>query len=103
MQTPIEELQKSNPDMVLMDLPEDFDPKQQHFFQVMDQKAGDYKIIWNRHKDDEVKQARQSFDNLKKKGYSAYSVSDDGEKKDKITEFDENAERIIMVPPVRAG
>jgi len=88
---------------IVMDLPEDFNPETQKFFEVMDRRAGDYKIIWDRTKTDETEMARDTFNKLKKKGYMAYSVGGDGEKDKKIDEFDPQAERIIMVPPVQGG
>lgn len=103
IQTPIERLQQENPAMVLMDLPGDFSKQSHNFFQVMDAKAGDYKIIWSKSQPAEVKNAERTFNELIKDGYSAYSVADNGDQGAKITKFDPAAERIVMVPPVRAG
>lgn len=60
--------------------------------------TGDTKIIWDRHNRDEVSAAKKTYDDLKKKGFMAYSVKDNGEKKELIDEFDAEAERIIMSP-----
>lgn len=65
--------------------------------------TGDTKIIWDSSKQAEVDNARQTFDNLRKKKYNAYSVKKDGEKGSVITEFDPEAEKIIMAPPMAGG
>lgn len=65
--------------------------------------TGDTKIIWDSTKQAEVDNARQTFDNLRKKKYNAYSVKKDGEKGSVITEFDPEAEKIIMAPPMAGG
>lgn len=67
-------------------------------------KEGDTKVIWNPDNRDEVDQARSTFDNLKRKGFTAFSVKGkDGEKDQMIHEFDPQAARIIMVPRVAGG
>jgi hypothetical protein len=71
---------------------------------VLDATEGDVKIVWDSGKLDEVNAAREQFDKLTaKKNYIAYTVKKDGEKGRKITEFDPEAEMIILAPPVRGG
>lgn len=65
--------------------------------------TGDTKIIWSRDNEDEVANARRTFDDLKTKGFTAYSVKKDGEKNEIIARFDPKAERIIMVPAMQGG
>ncbi len=65
--------------------------------------TGDTKLIWNPNNTDEVEAAKATFDRLRSKGYLAYQVGPDGSKADVITEFDPNAEKIILAPPVRGG
>lgn len=66
--------------------------------------TGDTKIIWDRTKPDEVEAAKASFAALKKKGYSAYSVKGEkGEKGEVMYNFDANAERVILAPPMIGG
>lgn len=66
--------------------------------------AGDTKIIWDADNADEVAAARRTFDDLRKKGFAAYSVEGkDGEKNEVVREFDPEAERIIMAPPMVGG
>lgn len=65
--------------------------------------TGDTKLIWDRSKQDEVDAAKAMFTTLKKKGYFAYSVVDNGENGEVVTEFDPTAERIIMAPQLQGG
>lgn len=65
--------------------------------------TGDTKLIWSPSNPDEVENARRTFNDLKAKGYLAYSVSADGSKGSVLTAFDPNAEKIILSPPVRGG
>jgi len=65
--------------------------------------AGDTKIVWDSDKPDEVGAARDTFNKLKKKGYLAFSVRDKGHKGDQINEFDPDAEKLIMAPPMAGG
>lgn len=69
---------------------------------VMDQ-TGDTRTIFDPNNPDEVDVARETFKSLKKKGYIAYSVKKDGEKGEVMTEFDANAGKIILAPPLRGG
>jgi hypothetical protein len=66
-------------------------------------KTGDTKIIWDSARRDEVDAARRAFDDLKAKGYLAYSVTKKGDKDEVIKKFDPDAERIIMAPPLVGG
>ena len=67
-------------------------------------RMGDLKVIWDRSKQEEVQAARKQFDEMRKKGYLAFSVTGkNGEKGGQITEFDPDAERIILAPPMRGG
>ena len=56
-------------------------------------RTGDTKIIWDSEKKEEVKNAKRTFDDLRKKGYIAYSVKKKGGKGKVLTEFDPEAER----------
>ena len=70
--------------------------------QTMD-RTGDTKIVWDSDNADEVASARRTFNDLKNKGYRAYSVRKSGKRKDLITNFDPNAESLIMAPPMAGG
>jgi hypothetical protein len=69
---------------------------------VMDT-SGDTKIMWDSGNKDEVDNARETFNRLKKKGYLAYTIKGKGDKGEVIKEFDPEAERIIMAPPAIGG
>lgn len=65
--------------------------------------TGDSKIIWNPKNETEVDGAEMQFNHLIDEGYTAYSVKKDGKKNKKITEFDPDAGKLILVPPVAGG
>ena len=65
--------------------------------------TGDTKLIWDSDNQDEVDNARETFQKLSKKGYTAFAVKGKGEKGTKLKEFDPTEERIIMVPPLVGG
>lgn len=69
---------------------------------VMD-RTGDMKVIWSADNPDEVDVAKATFDKMRKKGHLAYTVKNNGEKGEVITEFDKTAERIIMSPQLVGG
>jgi hypothetical protein len=64
---------------------------------------GDTKLIWDKAKRAEVDAARKLFAELKDKRYLAYAVKKSGEKGEIIREFDPDAEKIIMAPPIVGG
>jgi tRNA U38,U39,U40 pseudouridine synthase TruA len=71
---------------------------------VLDVDAGDVKVVWDASKEAEVEAAREQFNKLTgKKNYIAYTVKKDGGKGKKITEFDPEAEMIILAPLVTGG
>lgn len=65
--------------------------------------TGDTKIIWDSKNADEVENAESQFKKLRKKGFLAYKVKKNGEKAEMITEFDSEAEKIILSPPLAGG
>lgn len=65
--------------------------------------TGDTKLMWDRTNEEEVEVAREHFNSLIKKGFSAYSVNRKGEKGELIREFDPAAEKIIMAPRLVGG
>jgi hypothetical protein len=60
--------------------------------------TGDTKTSWDPGKPAEVEVARNTFDQLKQRGYMAYSLSGGGERGELLTEFDPSLGSIIMVP-----
>jgi hypothetical protein len=65
--------------------------------------TGDTKVIWDPHNPDEVAAAKAQFDTLRKKGFIAYTVNKKGDKGEVIREFDPDAEKIILSPPLVGG
>lgn len=65
--------------------------------------TGDTKVIWDSSNADEVQVAKDTFDKLRKKGHTAYSVKKNGDKGSIITEFDAEAEKIILAPRMVGG
>jgi len=65
--------------------------------------TGDTKVMWSPDNPDEVDAAKETFKRLKKKGYLAYTVRNDGEKGEVIQEFDKTAGRIILTPQLVGG
>lgn len=65
---------------------------------------GDVRCEWDKKRKDEVEAARKQFVELKAKGYKAYRVDPkNGETGAVIKEFDEQIEKIVMVPPFAGG
>lgn len=74
-----------------------------HVMRVMDPKAGDMKVVWDAENTEEVAQARGTFDSMRRKGFTAYGVTRRGKKAEVMTEFDPDAEAIILAPAVVGG
>ena len=66
-------------------------------------RQGDTKVIWDASNADEVAAARKTFDELRGKGFLAFSVKAMGGKGEQIFKFDPEAEKIILAPPMRGG
>lgn len=69
---------------------------------VMD-KSGDTRVIWDPDNEDEVAQARKTFDDLRSKRFVAFRVGEGGRKGEQIREFDASAEKLILAPPMAGG
>lgn len=70
----------------------------------MDPQAGDVKKIWDPENEDEVEDARRSFNDLKAKGYAAFEVGITGKKTTRqIREFDPDVGKMILAPVPRGG
>ena len=66
-------------------------------------REGDTKIIWSSENAEEVEHARKTFDDLTKKGFSAFSVKRDGEKGGRLASFSAEEEKMILVPRLKGG
>jgi hypothetical protein len=65
--------------------------------------CGDTKIIWDKNNQDEVDNARRTFDDLLSKSYLAFSVKNDSSEGEQIKVFDPNIERMILSPQMKGG
>ena len=65
-------------------------------------RIGDMKISWDAENEKEVTAARETFDGRIKEGWTAFREKM-GIKGDKIKIFDQDAERIILIPPITGG
>ena len=65
---------------------------------------GDTKFMWDKKNKVETKAAKAHFEGLMKKGFAAFTVvGKDAKKGVKITRFNPDAERVILVPPMAGG
>lgn len=64
---------------------------------------GDTKVIWNSENADEVKAAERQFKELVKKKFAAFLVKQDGEQGERVRDFDPQAGKLILVPPMAGG
>lgn len=86
-----------------MEAPVDFNPET-HQLNIVIDRTGDTKHIWDRRNEAEVDAARELFKKLKKDGYTAYNVKGkDGEKGSVMSDFDAQAERVIFSPRAVGG
>jgi len=67
------------------------------------ERVGDMKISWNSSNREEIKTAKEIFDKKISQGWSAFGEKLSGAKGDRIKEFDSEAERIVLVPPITGG
>lgn len=73
------------------------------FLCIMDPKEGDEKVSWDKDDKESVNQARARFDELKKKGWTAYAISKGSKSERILDKFDPEAEQIIMCPLLAGG
>lgn len=65
--------------------------------------SGDTKVEWDPYKPEETEVARNTFQQLKDKGYYAYRVNAAGGRGEMISKFDPHAQKIIMAPRMAGG
>lgn len=70
--------------------------------QIMDS-SGDKTVRWRKDRPDEVRRAKDQFDEHIGKGYLAYRTGENGGEGEQLRRFDSNAERIILAPPISGG
>lgn len=64
---------------------------------------GDTRIMWDPERPAEVEAARAAFDRLLREGYTAYTVTDDGERGRRVDTFDPALQALILVPRIVGG
>ncbi|MDB5762006.1 MAG: hypothetical protein JWQ21_1001 [Herminiimonas sp.] len=69
---------------------------------IMD-RTGHKQMKWDTDKLDEITAAKETFDTLVKKGYSAFGSKTKMEPKHTIKEFDPTMEEVVMVPRTVGG
>jgi len=65
--------------------------------------TGDSNVEWDINNKDSIKKAKKQFDDLIKKGYTAFVVNNDGSQGKKVDEFNFEYEKVIMTPTMRKG
>lgn len=64
---------------------------------IINQKDGDKRIVWDGGSFDEIRDAKELFDNLIEEGMIPYCVDPNGKKSPEVmTEFDPGAEEVVM-------
>jgi hypothetical protein len=66
-------------------------------------REGDARIMWDPSKPVEVEHARRMFDDMRAKGYNAYSVKEKGDKGEVVRTFDPKAAKVILAMPMAGG
>jgi len=72
------------------------------FMEIIDA-TGHTKHVWDSDNQEEVDAAEAVYDSLTEKGYRAFRVKKDGDEGERMTEFDPNAESMIMMPALKGG
>jgi hypothetical protein len=74
-----------------------------HYLAITDE-TGDTKIMWSKDNEDEIENARRTFNDMKKKGYAAFKVEGKkGDPGEQMHEFSAAAERIIFIKQQAGG
>lgn len=64
---------------------------------------GDDRIVWDRTKPSQVREAFDKFKDFLKRGYTAYASLISGKKGHKLDDFDPGLEEVILVPSTMPG
>lgn len=71
--------------------------------EVMTREEGDLQVTWDTDNEQETRVARDTFERMQGKGYSAFRTSQSGARGEQIREFDPDAENIVMAPQMVGG
>lgn len=70
---------------------------------VLRRDAGDETIAWDPEDPDQVRNAHEQFDFLRRDGHLAYTLNKEGRRGVQVLEFDPTLERIILSPAPQGG
>jgi len=80
------------------------EPETNHMLHIIDKFYGDKRLIWRADDKESKAKAIEEFKERLKKGWLAFKVDPDNPGKGTlIKDFDENAEKIVLTPPVAGG
>lgn len=65
--------------------------------------TGHTRLMWDSNSPDEIENARRTFNDLRSKGYIAYSVKERGDAGEVLREFDAAEGKIILSPAMKGG
>ena len=66
-------------------------------------RAGDTKVIFDPENEEEVDVAKEQFDNLIEKGFTAFKVDKEGNKGTRVKKFNPKEGKYIFLPPIQGG
>lgn len=66
-------------------------------------RTGDSRTTWDPANAAEVAAAKETFDQLRSKGFLAYRVIGDGSRGEQMRTFDPHAGAVILTPPMKGG
>lgn len=74
-----------------------------HQMDILD-RSGHLHSEWDSDDPTQVRAARETFEEMTGKGYSAFMVGDGkGQRGERIRRFDPSIEEMILVPPIQGG
>lgn len=81
-------------------LPDEGEISEHHScFRILTQKDGDKRVVWDRRRLPEIRDAEKMFNNLVKEGLVPYRVGVDGKETSEVMDvFDPAAEEVIFLP-----
>jgi dihydropteroate synthase len=79
------------------------DAPERHTMEILDA-TGDTKVMWDKDNEAEVSVAKAAFDAAKARGASIFKVrGKNGERGQRLDQFDPQVERMIVVPQLQGG
>lgn len=65
--------------------------------------TGHLEFAWDKHDLESVRAVGDKFADMKKKGFRAFKMNEDGSKGEQVDDFDPEAGRYLLSPPLRGG